>query len=94
MCLQAPTLCRLLVMLLIPSWDVVAHVNNSLHAKLDYLPRPKSLLLAISPTLHAAPSALQAAPDAVYQGTLETFESLGRVVESLQSRTTKLTAGA
>ncbi|KAI7843382.1 hypothetical protein COHA_002980 [Chlorella ohadii] len=36
----------------------------------------------------------EAAPDAVYQGTLETFESLGRVVESLQSRTTKLTAGA
>lgn len=40
------------------------------------------------------PLTLQAAPDAVYQGTLETFESLGRVVESLQSRTTKLTAGA
>lgn len=62
--------------------------------KLDYPPRPKSFLFAISPTLHTAPSALQAAPDAVYQGTLETFESLGRVVESLQTRTTKLTAGA
>lgn len=30
----------------------------------------------------------------MYQGTLETFESLGRVVESLQSRTAKLTVGA
>ena len=45
---------------------------------------------ALLPTLPP----LQAAPDAVYQGTLETFESLGRVVESLQSRTAKLTVGA
>ena len=37
---------------------------------------------------------LQAAPDAVYPGALQTFESLGRVVESLQARTAKLTAGA
>jgi hypothetical protein len=34
------------------------------------------------------------APDAVYPGTLDTFESLGRVVESLAGRTAKITAAA
>jgi hypothetical protein len=33
-------------------------------------------------------------PDAVYPGTLDTFESLGRVVESLAGRTAKITAAA
>ena len=37
---------------------------------------------------------LQATPDAVYPGALETFDNLGRVVESLMGRTAKLTAGA
>jgi len=34
------------------------------------------------------------APDAVYPGTLETFDNLTRVVESLMGRTAKITAGA
>lgn len=36
----------------------------------------------------------EATPDAVYPGALETFDNLGRVVESLMGRTAKLTAGA
>lgn len=56
--------------------------------------RQPTHLLAHLPSPALSFLALQAAPDAVYPGALQTFESLGRVVESLQARTAKLTAGA
>ena len=70
-------------------WGLADHVR-CLHAS-SHLPCSAGTLDQGVGTLEVFE---EEAPDAVYPGTLDTFESLGRVVESLAGRTAKITAAA